>query len=171
MDERTRIRIGGMKFSEELAHVTVVRPCRQEDPFAHLLHQLADRHINIPFICHSQENSQTQSSFCVAREDLGRVREILPCALASDDSVRILTSVGTLTLFPHRNSFQLLGFILQTFAENDYPVHSLSTSISAIALNTDFHHLDDIADKLAEIVILPENHAPFRQEFRVTQLE
>lgn len=172
MEEDTRIRIGGIKFSEELAQVTVACPCREEASFDLLLHLLSDRHINIPFICHSRKNSHTTSSFCVSQDDLGQVRELLPLAFASppDDNIRIVRSVGTLTLFPHRNSFQLLGVVLKSFTENGYPIHSLSTSISAIVLNTDFRHLDGIADKLAEVVILPENHAPFRQEFRLTQL-
>ena len=170
MEEDTRIRIGGIKFSEELTHVTVVYPSLEEASFGELLHLLSGRHINIPFICHARKESHAESSFCVSRDDLGRVQEALHFAPCTNSNVRIVPSVGTLTLFPHRNSFQLLGLVLRTFAENDYPIHSLSTSISAIALNTDFRHLDDIAGKLAEVVILPENHAPFRQEFRLTQL-
>ena len=170
MEESTRIRIGGIKFSEELAHVTVAYPSQEEGSFGELLQLLSGRHINIPFICHSRKETHTESSFCVSRDDLGRVQEALHFASHTNGNVRIVPSVGTLTLFPHRNSFQLLGLVLRTFAENGYPIHSLSTSISAIVLNTDFRHLDDIADKLAEVVILPENHAPFRQEFRLTQL-
>ncbi|OGR18607.1 MAG: hypothetical protein A2X81_14470 [Desulfobacterales bacterium GWB2_56_26] len=170
MEESTRIRIGGIKFSEELAHVTVVSPSREEASFDDLLQLLSSRHINLPFLCHSHKESHTKSSFCISRDDLGRVQEALHFASYNHGNVRIIPSVGTLTLFPHRNSFRLLGLVLMTFAENDYPIHSLSTSISAIALNTDFRHLDNIADKLAEVVILPENHAPFRQEFRLTQL-
>lgn len=170
MEELTRIRIGGIKFSEELTHVTVVSPSREDASFEDLLQLLSGRHINLPFICHSHKDSHTESSFCVSGDDLGRVQEALHFATYSNGNVRIVQSVGTLTLFPHRNSFQLLGLVLRTFAENDYPIYSLSTSISAIALNTDFRHLDDIAGKLTEVVILPENHAPFRQEFRLTQL-
>lgn len=165
-----KIRIGGIKFSEELVHVTVFSRSLGNTSFDDLLHLLAGQHINIPFICHSSQDTHTESCFCVLREDIGQVEEILRFSSYGRGSIGILPSVGTLTLFPHRNNFLLLGLILRTFAENHCPVYSLSTSISAIAVNTDFRLLDHIAGKLAEVVALPENHAPFRQEFRLTQL-
>ncbi len=170
MEEKTKIRIGGIKFSEELTHLTVVCRAGGGTSFTGLLRLLSGRQINIPFICHSHEVSHSTSSFCVLRDDLGKVQEVLHHASYPDDNIRILPSVGTLTLFPHRNSFRLLGLVLKTFADHDYPIHSLATSISTIAVNTDFRLLDEIAHRLSEWLALPENHAPFRQEFRLTQL-
>lgn len=170
MEEKTRIRIGGIKFSEELAHVTAAFPSAETASFDRLLHLLADRHINLPFIYHSRQDNRAAISFCVLQEDLERVKEILKDASFAEAILRIIPSVGTLTVFPHRNSFQLLGLILQTFAANGYPIFSFGTSISAIAINTRFLLLDEVAGKLADVVSLPDNHAPFRQEFRLTQL-
>lgn len=173
MEDNTKIPIGGIKFSEELVQVTVVRNSAGETSFDDLLHLLAGRQINIPFICHSNSNSSAKysekSSFCVLSSELGRVQEILIFSSLASRNVRIIPAVGTLTLFPHRNSFHLLGLVIGFFGENNYPIHSLATSISAIALNTDYHLLDDIAEKLQTVVTLPENHAPYRQEFLLTQ--
>lgn len=170
MEEITRICIGGMKFSEELVQVTVVSPSRGETAFDEVLHQLAGRQINIPFLCHSRKKTHTESCFCVLPDDLWRVREVLNSLVYAEGAVQILPEVGTLTIFPHRNSLRLLGLVCRTFADHNYPLLSLSTSISAIALNTRFRLLDEIAATLTKVVTLPENHAPFRQEFRLTQL-
>ena len=181
MEDNTKIPIGGIKFSEELVQVTVVRNSAGETSFDDLLHLLAGSRINIPFICHSisdcsanysanhSENYREKSSFCVLSSDLERVQELLTFSSFTSRSVRIIPSVGTLTLFPHKNSFRLLGLVIGCFGKNQYPIHSLATSISAIALNTDYCLLDDIAGELQTIVTLPENHAPYRQEFLLTQ--
>ena len=169
MEDNTKIRIGGIKFSEELVQVTVACNSTDETSFNDLLHLLAIKQINIPFICHSNSSEKAESSFCVLLDELGRIQEVLNFSSFTNRNVRIIPSVGTLTLFPHRNSFRLLGLIMGIFAENRYPIHSLGTSISAVAVNTDFCLLDDIAEKLKNVTTLPENHAPFRQEFRLTQ--
>lgn len=170
MEDNTKIRIGGIKFSEELAQVTVVREPAGETSFDDLLRQLAGRQINIPFICHDNSTDNAEISLCTLLSELGRVQEVLHFFSCTNRTIRIIPSVGTLTLFPHRNSFRLLGLVIAFFGRNRYPIHSLSTSISAIALNTDFCLLDEIAVKLQSVVELPENHAPFRQEFRLTQM-
>jgi hypothetical protein len=170
MEDNTKIHIGGIKFSEELAQVTVVREPAGDTSFDDLLHLLACRRINIPFICHDNSADNAEISFCTLLSELGRVQEVLNFSSFTSRSIRIIPSVGTLTLFPHRNSFRLLGLVIGFFGSNRYPIHSLSTSISAIAMNTDFCLLDEIAVKLQSLVELPENHAPFRQEFRLTQM-
>jgi hypothetical protein len=78
--------------------------------------------------------------------------------------------VGTITVFPHRNSLALLGLISTLFAREGYPIHSLSSSISVIAVNTAYSLLDTIAISLQSWLQLPENHAPFRQTVRLEQL-
>lgn len=170
MEDNTKIRIGGIKFSEELVQLTVVREPAGETSFDDLLHLLAGRQINIPFVCQDNSTNNAEISFCTLLSELGRVQEVLHFSSYANRSVRIIPSVGTVTLFPHRNSFRLLGLVIGFFGRNRYPIHSLSTSISAIALNTDFCLLDEIAAKLQSVVDLPENHSPFRQEFRMTQM-
>ena len=169
MDDK-KIRIGGIKFSEELVQVTFVRDSVHQTSFEDLLRLLAGKKVNIPFICHSNTIDNPESSFCVLQTDLASVQEVLNFSSFTGSQVRIIPSVGTLTLFPHRNSFNLLGLVIGLLGESQYPIHSFSTSISAIAINTDYNLLDIITEKLQIIITLPENHAPFRQEFRLTQM-
>lgn len=171
MEEGQKVHIGGIKFSEELAQVTIA--CRPlENPSIYqLLHLAAENNINITFLCHSAYTRTPESIFCVEQFEFGKIQQLLNFLSFQDERVNVIPSTGTLTLFPHRNDFLLLGRIVNFFGEHNFPVHSFCTSISAIALNTDFSLLDEIAERLQKIIILPENHAPFRQGFRVTQVQ
>lgn len=171
MEEEAKIRIGGIKFSEELIQLTVALKSPADSSINQLLHLIAEKHINIHFLCHSVVCKSPATIFCVLRSDMAGVEQILAHSPHRKEHVSSIPSVGTLTLFPHKNDFKLLGLIFDFFGRNRFPVHSLSTSISAIAINTDFHLLDNIGQKLQNIIELPDNHAPFRQEFRVTQIQ
>jgi hypothetical protein len=107
----------------------------------------------------------------VDRSELYKVQQILNFSSFQNEHVEIIPSVGTLTLFPHRNSYKILGLLMHFFGKHGFPVHSLGTSISTIALNTDYILLDEITEKLQKVFELPENHAPFRQDFRLTQIQ
>jgi hypothetical protein len=171
MEEEAKIRIGGIKFSEELIQVRVALKSPADSSIKQLLHLIAEKHINIPFLCHSVVSKSPETVFCVERSEMPRIQQILDHSPHRKEHVNIIESVGTLTLFPHKNECKFLGLIFDFFGRNRFPVHALSTSISAIAINTDFHLLDNIAEKLQNIIELPDNHAPFRQEFRVTQIQ
>lgn len=171
MDDFREIRLGGIKFSEELVQLTFFRTSTADTSFAHLLQLLAERSINIPFLCLSSLTKTPESVFCVDRQDLDMVQQLLHCSSTTNKQVKIIPSVGMLTVFPHRNSFRLLGRLIRFFGDAGYPLHSLGTSISAVAMITDYQLLEEIAEKLQSLFTLPDNHAPFRQGFRVTQIQ
>jgi hypothetical protein len=171
MEDGRIVHIGGIKFSEELVQVTVAYKASDNSSIYELLRLIAEKDINIPFLCHSVVTMIPESCFCVDRSELYKVQQILDCSPFQNQHVDIIPSVGTLTLFPHRNSYKLLGLLMHFFGSHGFPVHSLSTSISTIALNTDYILLDEIAEKLQNVFKLPENHAPFRQVFRLTQIQ
>jgi len=169
-EDEKKISIGGIKFSEELIQVSLIKSGEGESSFGDLLDLMAGKKINISFLCHSAGRPRPKSSFCISCADFGSVREMLDSSSLAHFNKDIIRSVGTLTLFPHRNSLGLLGCILNTFGKFDFPIYSLSTSISAIAINTAYQNLASIADKLQDVVSLPENHAPFRKEFRLKEI-
>ncbi len=171
MERDQKVRIGGIKFSEELIQVTVAQKSPDDPSICRLLHLIAEKNINIPFLCHSVFTRTPETIFCVESAEFNAIRHILKAAAFPDEHINIIPSVGTLTLFPHRNELKLLGLIIDLFSNWDFPVYSFSTSISAIALNTNFLLLDTIAEKLQAVLLLPDNHAPFRQGFRVTQIQ
>ena len=170
MDEEQKIRIGGIKFSEELIQISVACPSPDNSALSHLLQRIAEKNINIAFLCHSVLADTPACVFCVGPADRVRLRDILTCSAVPEKDVRIIDSVGMLTLFPHRNDIALLGRIVHFFGRQGFALHALCSSISALTVNTDYLLLDTIAEKLQNIVVLPENHAPFRQGFRVTQI-
>ncbi len=170
-EEGQKVRIGGIKFSEELVQVIVARTSPDDATIYQLLQLIAEQNINISFLCHSVITSKPESVFCIDRVDFVKFQQVLKVSSLKNEQINIIPSVGTITLFPHRNSFNLLGRILSLFGQNDFPIHSFSTSISAIAFNTEYSLLENIAEKLQQILALPENHAPFRQDFLVKQID
>jgi aspartokinase len=170
-ETRRKIAIGGIKFSQELVHVRLTAKKLKDTSFTELLQLIAQIHINIPFISHSATSESDTVSFCIDNEDLDQVQSILRSATFQCSPVQIIKGVGTLTIFPHKNSFLLLGNVVSVFGKYQFPLYSLCTSISTIAFNTDYIHLDHVAEQLATITELPDNHAPFRQQFCLKQMD
>lgn len=178
-----KIGIGGIKFSEELVHVTYRAFSLTDRSFADLLQHLGRQRINLPFVCQGREGEGQVSTFCVAATDFVKLAAFLdgfavpteqghPSAQGPlvQDCIKIIANVGTLTLFPHRRSLALLGRVVETLTESGIAVHSLCTSISALAVNIDYPLLDRAAEVLGKIVELPDDHAPFRPEFCIKQI-
>ncbi len=166
-----KIAIGGIKFSEELVHIRLMAQKLKDTSFSGVLQLIAQKHINIPFISHSTTSDSDTISFCINNDDLDQVQSLLRAATFHCSSIQVIKGIGTLTIFPHKNSFSLLGNVVGIFGKHQFPLYSLCTSISAIAFNTDYIHLDHVAERLATIIELPDNHAPFRQQFCLKQMD
>jgi len=169
-DSGNSFAIGGIKFSQELIQITVSKRDPLNASIEDLLQLIAEQSINIPFLCHSDVNEAPESVLCFDINDFGKIQTILKSSSFPESDIAITSSVGTLTLFPHKYSFYLLGRIIGLLGRYQFPIYSLSTSISAIAINTDYSSLDKIVEKLRTVVELPQNHAPFRQEFYLKQI-
>lgn len=179
-----KIGIGGIKFSPELVQYTHHALSPADRSLADLLKCLTERRINLPFLCTSSARGGTHSTFCVAAGDVNQVEMLLaansmPCdtehprspnGASLCDQLQVIHGVGTLTLFPHRRSLALLGRVVEILGQSGMSIHSLCTSISALAINIDFVLLDQAVEVLEKIVELPQNHAPFRPEFCVRQI-
>jgi len=175
-----KISLGGIKFSEELVHVSHCVLSPSDRSFVDLIERIAEKRINMPFIC----AGAMRSTFCVAAADFVFLEKLLdshtqpskqtclkpPADPAVCDQLQITHRVGTLTLFPHRRSLVMLGQVVEILGQAGIVIHSICTSISAVALNLDFHLLDLAVEVLEKIVELPDNHAPFRPEFSVKQI-
>lgn len=167
------IRLGGIKFSEELVQITVNQTTPSDSAIQDLLGHIRAQKINIPFLCYAdeQDNSCSSTVFCVSVSDFDAVQQLLNLNTLQLSSFSIIESVGTITTFPHRNSYEVIGKIVTILGQHNHPIYSLSTSISALALNTAFSQLDDIVLLLLKHDFeLPENHAPFRPEFQLKEL-
>lgn len=178
-----KIAIGGIKFSEELAHFLY----RSEDGVAgpaleDVLACLTQGRLNLPFLTvNGQRDGGSEAVFCVAEADFPAVETHLRHLLlipredsggGSDNgpaTVLVRRRVGTLTIFPHRRSYDLLGRVIATLAAAGIVVHSFCTSISALAINIDHRLLAEAVEVLEDLLQLPENHAPFHPEFCIRQ--
>ncbi len=187
---KTKIGIGGIKFSPELVQYSHQALSPADRSLAGLLRCLAERRINLPFLCLSFADSRAHSTFCIAATDHAQVEMLLdayPRTSDKDypgfsgrgqsskirflrDQLQSIHGVGTLTLFPHRRSLLLLGRVVELLGQAGISIHSLCTSISALAINIDYLLLDQAVAVLERMVELPDNHAPFRPEFSVRQI-
>jgi hypothetical protein len=100
MEDGLIVRIGGIKFSEELVQVTVAYKASGDSSIHELLRLIAEKDINISFLCHSMVTTIPESCFCVDRSELYKVQQILNFSSFQNEHVEIIPSVGTLTLFP-----------------------------------------------------------------------
>ena len=185
-----KIGIGGIRFSPELVQYTHHAVSPADRSFADLLRRLAEHRINLSFACTGVVGETVHSTFCLAAGDFAAVEMLLDAEPSQDEhpsrrpqdgagdpggpSLRarfeIIHRVGTLTIFPHRRSLLLLGRVVETLARAGIAIHSLCTSISALAINIDYLLLDRAVEALDKIVELPDNHAPYRPEFCIRQI-
>lgn len=128
-----------------------------------LLHLLARHQITLSFLC-LDTSLETHPSFCLAKKDCSVGVKII------DDLLRplgipyeIIHSVGALTLFPHKSRLEVIAQALLILVKYEFPVYSLGSSISALTINMDYGFLDQAAEFLRTVFLLPENHTPFRQ--------
>jgi len=175
-----KIAIGGIKFSGELAHF-LYRPVEGGGPpLDALLAGLAQARVNVPFLS-VLGGAGEAAVFCVSQGEFRAAESVLRrLSSGSGDAggvpddrqppgLVVRHQVGMLTIFPHRRSFAMLGRVLATLAAADIAIHSFCTSISALAINIDYHLLARAVEVLDGLVELPENHAPFHPEFCVCQ--
>ena len=126
--------------------------------------RFAENQINLTFLSLCNKEAGSFSSFCVAAIDLARVEGLVKSAVSSGHHLRVIAPVGTITVFPHHHSFILLGRIIGIMGKARIPVHALCTSLSSLAINTDYRLLEPAVEELQTILDLPSNHAPFHSE-------
>jgi hypothetical protein len=185
-----KIGIGGIKFSPELVQYTHHAVSPADRSLTDLFRRLAGQRINLAFVCTGVVGETVHSTFCLAAGDFALVEMLLDTGASQDEpkpcrpqngagdpgvpslrgQLEIIHQVGTLTIFPHRRSLLLLGRVVETLAQAGIAIHSLCTSISALAINIDYLLLDRAVEALEKIVELPDNHAPFRPEFCIRQI-
>lgn len=164
----SRFRLGGIKLSEELTLFSCRYEHAQRNIFSRILDTVAAKQINIHYLSHSSSSGTDISTLCIATENSQEVARLF--YPFEQNRIQHIQHTGTLTLFPHRNSVRLMLNVLKLFKRNDLTVHGFCTSISALTLVMNYMDLDRSVAVLGELVDLPENHAPLRQEFTIRQV-
>lgn len=163
-----KITIGGIKLSPELVQFNLFSGMAAGLPLTSVLRRIARERVNVTFLCLSCSTDDAKTdiigSFCVSADDFPCVKQMVDAEAGAGHRVEILAPVGTITLFPHHHSFVLLGGVLNALAKAGIPVHAVCTSLSSLAINTEYRLLDRAVEELEKILDLRVNHAPFRPE-------
>ena len=160
-----KIAIGGLKFSTEQVQATLSGIAPDYNDLVRFLGELAEEKINLPFLCvHSLHGGC--ATVCMSRKDFDQQASAGNAAQPSGICAHLQPSTGSLTLFPHQSRLKILGTLLDIFGKNGFPLYSLCSSISALVINTAYSQLEQAARALQSSFILPDNHAPFRQQTR-----
>lgn len=157
-----KIRLGGIKLSEELVQFSFVSKRAGTEQLTALLARLTDRKVNIPLLWLSHSPAASHHSFCTAENDAGWVAGMIGLATGSSDHCPTRERLGSLSLFPHNFSLAVLHRILALLHQAEIPVYSLTSSLSALVILTDSCLLDGAIGALQQGFLLPDNHAPFR---------
>ena len=174
-DAGKRIKIGGIKLSPELVQFNLFSRKAANLSLTSVLRRMAQDRVNVTFLCTScsREDAKDDAlcSFCVSVDDFSCVKQIVDAEASADHQVEVIAPVGTITLFPHQHSFAVLGGVLGTLAKAGIPIHAVCTSLSSLAINTEYRFLDKAVEELEKILELPANHAPFRPELDLKTAE
>jgi len=159
-----KLPIGGLKLSSELIQIRLL----PNSGFSvhEMFRCLADHKINVMMVSLDATDGELTGIGCIFAEDrLLAEAALKPLAAALD----MISPVCAMTIFPHQARLLLIGKILSALGEDKLPVYGMASSHSALTLTTDYRRLDDAVSAVCRIVSLPENHAPFRPDFRIKQ--
>jgi hypothetical protein len=162
-----RIPLGGVKFSEELALASLSADTPPTGAEVDVLQALAGQRINLFYLSVSRSPGRTQVCACVAADQISLVESIAASVAGGLWACRSVNSVGLLTIFPHASRLEALTRSLAVFAESRLPVFGVSSTLSALTFVTAFEDLERASERLRDVFGLPENHAPFKPEFRI----
>lgn len=161
---KEKIRIGGIKLSNELVQLNLLSP-KHSTSFASFFPQiLNENQINMPFLSTSYVGRRFRLSCCVLTEDIGCVKALIDSEDRLRGRVEFIHAAGMLSLFPHQSSLKVLGLSLYAFANAFLPLYGMSSSISALTFITSYPQLNKAVVSLAEYMDLPPNHSPFKPD-------
>ena len=136
-------------------------PISRREKFIGLLSKIAEAEITIPHLHQRRSGQLLQSTLCLATEDFLRVQKEL-VSLLQNGNCTVLPAVGSITLFPHRSEFGLFTRVLHALAHDSIPLYGISTSVSALVIQTDYTLLEKGVQAILQVCELPENHTPLR---------
>jgi hypothetical protein len=157
--------IGGLKLSSELIQVRLA--VNDGFPMTAMFQRLADQQINLTHLLLDGLEGNLAGVFCISAE----ARKQAELALKPFEGLyEMRLNVGTMTVFPIQSRLDLIRDLMSAIGRAGLPVYGLASSLSSLTIFTDYLCLDEAVQAACQVVELPDNHAPFRPEFRVKQL-
>ena len=164
-----KIRINGIKLSTKLVQINLLNGSHPENDRLLFFQLLSQNQINIPFILLTCMGEKILGSCCVASEDIDRVKKIIDKEPTLKENIEFISSVGALSIFPHRSNLKLLGLSFYLLGKQHLSLYGMASSISSLTFIMDYSQLDEAVSILLEYMDLPPNHTPFRPEIHVIQ--
>lgn len=164
-----RIKIEGIKLSNELAAVNFRNLPNVRDHQSRFCHILAGNQVNLIFLSTTCIGENNQLLCCVAVEDQRRVKDLIDSEPGMNSYVEYIHDVGLLSVFPHQFSLKTLGLVLKVFGKTHLPLYGLASSLSALTFITDYVHLSKAVTALQECLDVPPDQISLKPEIRVRQ--
>ncbi len=164
-----KIRVNGIKLSTELVQINLLNASPAEISRPLFFQRLSQNQINVPFILLTGMEEKIQVSCCVEADDINRIKKVVAEEPNLKENVEFISSVGALSMFPHRSNLKLMGLAFYLLGRAHLPMYGMATSISSLTFITDYSRLDEAVSTFLKYVDLPPNHAPFRQEVHMIQ--
>ncbi len=155
------LRLGGIKLSGELIQIDFHGLNFSSEKFIDLLSKIAKAEITIPHLHQRRSGKSLQSTLCLAAADFQWVEKEVDSLLQGGSSA-VLPAVGSITLFPHRFEIGLFTRVLHALVHDNIPLYGISTSVSALVIQTDYTLLEKGVQAILRVCELPENHTPLR---------
>jgi aspartokinase len=164
-----KIRIDGIKISGELALVNLAGHPRCRYALFRACGILASHRINMPFVSAICSGDRSRASLCVEAEECALVKALLEHDPDLEGHIDFISSVGLLSVFPHRFSLRVLGLSLNALGRAGLAVHGLTSSLAPLTFVMDHDTLDEAAAALQTVLELPPGQKPIRTHFQVRQ--
>lgn len=155
------LKLGGIKLSGELVQIDFQESGPSSEKLIAVLSRITAAEITIPHLHQQQFPDGIHTTICIAAENFTKLAKEAETELRRE-KCKITSSVGTITLFPHRFSLLLCSRIVHVICRAGIPLLGISTSVSAVVIHCDYHHLDKAAEAILTEFELPENHTPLR---------
>jgi hypothetical protein len=157
--------IGGLKLSLELIQIRLVPDTGSL--VTEMFRRLTDQQVNLIGVILDQIGGPMTGVCYISVEDRRAAEQALQ---PFEGFYELQSPVGLLTIFPLQSRSELMGHIISALGHAELPVYGITSSLSSLIITTDYHRLDEAVSAVCQVVTLPDNHAPFRPEFRVKQL-
>lgn len=165
MQKETQHRIGGIKFTENLALVSITVLISETETAMRFFSLMAANEINIVMITQSLNDQHVRTDCAIAEDHIQRIMELTASSAELQERMQIQRGLGAISIYPHKSRTKLLGIILTAFGANQIPVYGMASSLSAFTFLTQCDCLNLAVEALEVHFTLPPNHAPFEKQF------
>ncbi|MBW1920720.1 MAG: hypothetical protein JRI81_10925 [Deltaproteobacteria bacterium] len=166
-----KIPLAGIKLSNELFLIRLSSSSSSVDTRSALCQILAENRINIQFLTGSAPGELSAVTGCVAAKYRARVKELLLAGVGFEAKPEFVSSVGLLSLFPHRASLKILGLSLLALGKSGVPIYAMASSLSVLSFITDYARLLEATKALKEYFDLPPEPITIPRSNNGTQQE